>query len=119
MTAPDIAVDDDRVHVGERLVISFQRTLRIPDDGQTYPLPPGLGRFPVRRAADYFEQLPLAWRDDLLIPMYRREALWIAFEGTWWKPNAVKVGVGRVDAISGAGWNSERESAAAGEPLST
>src|ERR1700730_9246839 len=107
MTSPDIALDDGRVHVGERLVISFQRTLRIPDDGRTYPLPPGLCRFPVRRAADYAERLPLAWRDDLLIPMYRREALWIAFEGTSWKPNAVKVGVGGVDAISGAVWNDE------------
>ena len=28
--------------------IDFQRTLRLPDDGQTYPLPPGLGAFPLR-----------------------------------------------------------------------
>jgi len=115
MTSSEIVLDQDRAHVGDRLVISFQRTLRIPDDGRDYPLPPGLGRFPVRRAADYFadhfdndsDRLPPAWRGDLLIPMYRREALWIAFEGAWWKPNAVKVGVGGVDAISGAAWNEE------------
>jgi len=115
VTSPGIVLDQDHVHVGDRLVISFQRTLRIPDDGRAYPLPPGLGRFPVRRAADYFadhfddhsDRLPPAWRDDLLIPMYRREALWIAFEGAWWKPNAVKVGVGGVDAISGDAWNEE------------
>ena len=27
--------------------ISFQRTLRIPDDGNTYPLPAGIGNFPA------------------------------------------------------------------------
>lgn len=105
MTRRGAVLADDRIHLGERLVVSLQRTLRVPDDGRTYPLPPGLGRFPVRRAADYADRLPLEWRGDFLIPMYRREALWIAFEGTWWKPNAVKVGVGGIDAISGAAWN--------------
>ena len=32
--------------------ISFQRTLRIPDDGRDYPLPPGLGCFPLRHVDD-------------------------------------------------------------------
>ena len=30
------------VHEHARTAIHFQRTLRIPDDGKTYPLPPGL-----------------------------------------------------------------------------
>lgn len=29
--------------------VSFHRTLRLPDDGRDYPLPPTLGRFPVAR----------------------------------------------------------------------
>lgn len=29
--------------------ICFQRTLRIPDDGRTYPLPPGMGTLPIRK----------------------------------------------------------------------
>ena len=33
---------------GEHLAISFERTLRIPNDGRKYPLPPGLGLFPIR-----------------------------------------------------------------------
>ena len=33
------------------LRIAFQRTLRIPDDGETYSIPPGLGEFPIRRVA--------------------------------------------------------------------
>ena len=36
------------VHGDAELTIHFQRTLRIPDDDTTYPLPPGLGRFPLR-----------------------------------------------------------------------
>ena len=107
MTSSGIRVDDDRIHVGKRLVISFQRTLRIPDDGRAYPLPPGLGCFPVFCAADYIERLPREWQNDFFIPMYRREALWIALEGAWWKPNAVKVGIGGINAISGTAWNSE------------
>jgi hypothetical protein len=104
MTAQRIRLEQDRVLVGERAAITFQRTLRLPDDGRPYPLPPGLGRFPVRRAADYPE-LPLAWRNDFLVPMYRREALWLGFEGASWKPNAVKVGLGGIDAVSGQAWD--------------
>ena len=37
-----------KVHARATCEISFQRTLRIPDDNREYPLPPGLGRFPLR-----------------------------------------------------------------------
>jgi hypothetical protein len=103
--ALDVRLEDDRIHIGDRLVISCQRTLRIPDDGRTYPLPPGLGRFPIRRCEDFRDQLPRAWSGDFLVPIYRREALWLGFEGASWKPNAVKVGVGRVDAVAGEAWS--------------
>ncbi|MDP8923967.1 MAG: hypothetical protein M3O34_13945 [Chloroflexota bacterium] len=94
--------------VGERFTASFQRTLRIPDDGREYPLPPGLGRFPLLRVADYAERLPADWgRDDLFLPMYQREALWLGFDGATWKPNAVKVGIGGVNAVSGGPWDDE------------
>ena len=36
------------VHADAVCAIDFQRTLRIPDNGKTYPLPPGFGRFPLR-----------------------------------------------------------------------
>jgi hypothetical protein len=45
----EVVIESDGIRIGERLGISFHRTLRVPDDGRTYPLPPGLGRFPVRR----------------------------------------------------------------------
>jgi len=98
-----VSVENDEVLVGERFSLAFQRTLRIPEDGRTYPLPPGLGRLPVLRAADFAQAVPTAWveRDDLFLPLYQREALWLAFDGAWWKPNAVQVAVGGIDAISG------------------
>ena len=41
-----------------RFSIDFQRTLRIPDSEMTYPLPPGLGAFPLRHVEDHAERLP-------------------------------------------------------------
>jgi hypothetical protein len=87
---------DDEIRIGPHRAISFQRTLRIPDDGGLHPLPPGLGRFPLR-----------AHGDEIVLPIYRREALWISFGGSWWRPSAVKVGVGGVNAISGEPLDSE------------
>ena len=43
--------------------VSFQRTLRIPDDGSVYPLPPGLGEFPIHRVEDHAERVPEPWRE--------------------------------------------------------
>lgn len=40
--------------------IDFQRTLRIPDTDETYPLPAGLGSFPLQRVDDYRDTLPSA-----------------------------------------------------------
>jgi hypothetical protein len=102
-----IEIAGDRVRIGERFVVSFQRTLRIPDDGGTYPLPPSLGRFPLRRVIDYAERLPASWREwgGVFLPMYQREAMWLAFEAAHWKPNAVKIGVGGVNALSGDPWD--------------
>ena len=41
------------LHPHAKLRIDFQRTLRIPDDGRDYALPPGLGRFPLRHIDDF------------------------------------------------------------------
>lgn len=101
-----VKVKDDAIRIGPRFSVTFQRTLRIPDDGKAYPLPPGLGRFPIRQIKDYADHVPQAWRarGGVFIPMYQREAVWLAFDGATWKPNAVQVGVGGVNAISGQPW---------------
>jgi hypothetical protein len=105
----NIRIVDNRVEIGERFAISFQRTLRIPDDGREYPLPPTLGVFAARRVRDYQDRLPAEWLDQeqgeaVFIAMYQREALWLAFEAPSWKPCAVKIGVGRVNALTGEAW---------------
>jgi hypothetical protein len=89
-----VAVADDQIHVGDRFAVAFERTLRVPVEGSDYPLPPGLGRFPIR-------DIPTL---GLAIPLWQREALWLAFDGTDWKPNAVQVGVGGINAVSGERW---------------
>ncbi len=102
-----VELRDNTLIFTERFSLNFQRTLRIPDDGGTYPLPPGLGAFPIYRVRDYADQVPQGWdhANGYFIPMYQREAMWIDFNGAWWKPNAVKIGVGVVNAVSGGEWN--------------
>ena len=46
------------VHEDATCSIDLQRTLRIPDDGKHYPLPPGLGSFPLRHLDDFAARLP-------------------------------------------------------------
>jgi hypothetical protein len=84
--------------------IEFQRTLRLPDDGRTRFLPPGLGRFPLRHIDDYGARMPEKWlaRGGVMMPMYQSEALWLKFRSVY--PCAVKVGAGRIDALTGEEW---------------
>lgn len=103
-----IAIDSDAVHFGDRFTVRFERTLRVPDDGLQYPLPPGLGRFEVHRVEEYSDRVPGQWREagGVFISLYQAEALWLSFEAAPWKPNAVTVGVGRINAVSGGTWPS-------------
>jgi hypothetical protein len=94
------------------LAIDLQRTLRIPDDGKDYPLPPGLGSFPLRHIDDYARKVPAGWlkRGGLLVPMWQAEALWLNFHSQHlpdrWAPYpfAVKVASGKISAITGESW---------------
>ncbi len=45
------------IHPEAKLHINFQRTLRIPDDGKTYPLPPSLGSFAMCHVDDHAERV--------------------------------------------------------------
>ncbi len=94
------------VHTDATCEIEFQRTLRIPDDGRDYPLPPGLGRFRLRHVDDYADRLPDAWqrRGGVLLPMHQAEALWIEFDSETDYPFAIKVATGKMCAITGDAW---------------
>ena len=94
-----IGVQSDRLQLGETCFVAFQRTLRIPDDGRTYPLPPGLGRLPVRSQKGSLRHF--------VVPMHRREAVWLAFDAPPWHPHAVLIGLGRINAVTGNPWTDQ------------
>jgi hypothetical protein len=102
-----VSVEPNRILLGDGFSVYFLRTLRVPDDGNKYPLPPGLEEFPLKVVDDFprIAALPSMNRGDLFIAMYQREALWLGFEGPFWKPNAVKVGIGHINAVTGAAWD--------------
>ena len=97
-----VRVDDDVLVMGP-VRVSFQRTLRIPEQGIHW-LPPGLGSFPLRRVEDYPATVPAAWlgRGGVMLPVYQREAMWLNFDSD--EPAALQVGVGKVCAVSGEPW---------------
>ena len=85
------------VHREASTSIRLIRTVRVPDDGKTYPLPPGLGTFPARGIET--REGAGGWK----IPMLQSEAMWIAFEGGGVAayPFRVRILAGAVDAVSG------------------
>lgn len=89
------------VHPEAKCSIIFQRTLRIPEDDEKYPVPPGLGRIQLSRVADFTGKVPSDWEGQggVFYPMFQSEASWIIFVG--WYPFAVKVTVGGVNAVTG------------------
>jgi len=98
------------VHEEAQCYIDFQRTLRIPDDNREYPLPPGLGNFPLSHVDDYSGKVPDSWitHGGVFLPMYQAEALWINFN-SWGSdyPFAIKIATGKVNAVNGEPWKNE------------
>ena len=100
------------IHPKAKLTIDFQRTLRIPDDGNDYPLPPGLGRFPIKHIDDFKQNLPKGWEQHggVMLPMYQSEALWLKFNSEYISKNcteypfAIKVATGKINAVTGDSW---------------
>ena len=94
------------VHEKALCPIGFQRTLRIPDDGNAYPLPPGLGAFPLRHLDDHAKRLPEAARrrGGVVLPMHQAEAMWITFNPVFQYPFAVKIATGKICALTGDAW---------------
>ena len=90
--------------------IDFQRTLRLPDNGRDYHLPPGLGRFPLRHIEDF--DLGVSnhrkARGGIIMPMFQTDALWLNFSslgyGRQELPVALKIGAGKINAVSGEKW---------------
>lgn len=102
--ATEVTLSGDALVLPGGVRVTFVRTLRLPESG-TYPLPPGLGTFPLRRVADYADTVPEEWRTrgGVMLPVYQREAMWLRFSAT--TPTALKVAVGKVCAVSGKPWS--------------
>ena len=90
--------------------INFQRTLRIPDDGSDYHLPPGLGRFPLRHVDDFDlgASNKRKTRGGIIMPIFQTDALWLNFQNLGHRraelPVALKIGAGKINAVSGEKW---------------
>ena len=109
----DLVFSFPDVHREARLEISFHRTLRIPDDGNDYPLPPSLGDFPVSHVDDFAVKVPPDWlrHGGVMMPMHQSEALWLSFDTGWIEdreaeyPFAVKIAAGKINAVTGEAWS--------------
>ncbi len=108
----DVKINESRVHFGPFFSVGLHRTLRIPETEGSFPLPPGLGLFPIFNVSDYAGREPQDWllRGGGFIPMYQREALWIGFDAPRWRPVAVMVHVGGINAVSGQRYSNELRS---------
>lgn len=104
LNGSELVISFPDVHREAKLAIEFQRTLRIPDDDQEYPLPAGLGPFPLRHVDDYARAVPGSWIEHggVMLPMYQAEALWMWFHGDY--PFAVKIATGKINAVTGEEW---------------
>ncbi|KAF9059088.1 hypothetical protein BDP27DRAFT_1407834 [Rhodocollybia butyracea] len=103
--SPDKAkIRSESVCVHDDLNFSFERTIRVPDNGKEHPLPPGLGSFQLFNVADYADKLPpsIVARGGVFISMYQREAMWMSFRNSGTDRYAVKVSVGNINALTGS-----------------
>ena len=105
-----LSVTFPELHPEARCSVGFQRTLRVPDDNQDYPLPAGLGNFPMLPVDDY--EVPADWKQHggVFFPMYQSEAMWIHFRSSSGSrgngyPFAVKIAAGKINAVTGQAWH--------------
>jgi hypothetical protein len=107
-----LVVDLSAVHPKAKAKLAFQRTLRLPDDGKTYPLPPGLGNFPLATVDEFKARVPPEWlaRGGIFFPMYQAEAMWVMFNGEYddernaTYPMAIRIATGMRSAVTGEAW---------------
>jgi hypothetical protein len=97
------------VHEQAQTEVNFQRTLRIPDNGKHYPLPPGLGSFSLKHLEDFADRIRADWREraGVMMPLYQAEAMWLSFSGRRHYdayPFALKIAAGKINAVSGKPW---------------
>ncbi|ENI00582.1 hypothetical protein COCC4DRAFT_53609 [Bipolaris maydis ATCC 48331] len=82
--------------------VTFERTVRMPDDNKLHHLPSSLGRYELFSVDAYSKRLPQNVREagGVFFSMWQREAMWLNFQQGSHK-YAVRVFVGHVNAITG------------------
>lgn len=106
----ELVFKSPEVHRDATCRLGFQRTLRIPDDNRDYPLPAGLGRFPLEHVRHHANRVPQDWNDHggVLLPMFQAEAMWVQFPSGRRRdsayPFAIKIAAGKINAITGEPW---------------
>lgn len=66
------------------LTISFQRTIRVPDNGGSSGLPPDLGKFTLYKVGDYATRLPktITAKGGVFFSMHRKSST--QYIGQFW-----------------------------------
>ncbi|XP_014558657.1 hypothetical protein COCVIDRAFT_24905 [Bipolaris victoriae FI3] len=82
--------------------VTFERTVRIPDDNKLHHLPSSLGRYELFSVDAYSKRLPQKVKEagGVFFSMWQREAMWLNFQQGSHK-YAVRIFVGHVNAITG------------------
>lgn len=104
LSSDSMVFDFPVVDPAASLQVSFQRTLRVPDDGKQYGLPPGLGSFPPHPVEDLpADRVSDEWRrrGGVVMPMWQAEACWLDFSVWTRYPFLMKVGCGGINAVTG------------------
>ncbi len=98
--ADSIRISDGRFN---EFSLKLRRTLRVPEDGKSYPLPAYFGSYPLLNVETFSNRLRLHMRKKggLFIPMFQREALSLDFGYASEECFAIRIYAGSINAISG------------------
>ena len=77
-------------------------------------MPASIGTFELARVTDYMDKVPNHWkkRKGIILPMWQKEALWMNFVTPLYEKEmdttyALKIGIGKINAISGKQWKNK------------
>ncbi len=88
------------------LGVRFMSAIRIPDHCKSGLLSPGLVPLEMRHVSDYKQRLPSSWarHGGVFLPMWTEESMWICLDNPYGYPFAVRVGAGKICAVTGKRW---------------
>ncbi|EFC42305.1 predicted protein [Naegleria gruberi] len=92
----------------DRVEVKFHRTIRLPEDDKSYPLPSSMGLFAIEKVDDYLETVPEDFKKHggVFICIQQREALRMEFVNTNIHfPHALKIASGKINVLSGEEWD--------------